>query len=207
MLDLLLARPRVRVALAPGRAERGAVVSLSCRRIEQVMSQLSRRVSRRPQSTMPSLRVRPAYLLCCRPPLPSSASSSPSALGHFTTAPSPSRPRLTGCLRSLSSSSSSSSSAASVPPPPPFLFLVGGPCAGKGTQSRLLVEEFGREVQSTSDGTVVDPAILARLSQKHPPARSRGQRRGVALVHVSIGALLRREMQQSTMTTGHNHQR
>ena len=155
----------------------------------------------RVQCTMVVLRPRSAYL-CCRPSHPSSASSYPLSLSHLLPAPPRPRHRRTVCARSSFSSSTASLRAAASGPAPPFLFLVGGPCAGKGTQSRLLVEEFGGDVRGASDGTVVEPAILTRLSQQHPPVRSEGQQGRVALVHVSIGALLRQEMQQSTLTSG-----
>ena len=60
--------------------------------------------------------------------------------------------------------------------------------------------EFGGDVKGTADGTSVDPAILSRVTQRYPSNTGGGPR--MAVVHISIGALLRRETQQASASTG-----
>src|SRR4051812_19234995 len=94
--------------------------------------------------------------LSCRPSPPPAVFASPSTRTAPITASLRCPPRWAGAVRFSTSASRWSSAAAACPPPspaPPFLFLVGGPCAGKGTQSRLLVEEFGGPVRGPSDGS------------------------------------------------------
>jgi hypothetical protein len=74
----------------------------------------------------------------------------------------------------------------------PILFLLGGPGAGKGTQSNLLISEFGADVQGRDDGTVVDAEVKQRVERRWPRRKEGGRR--VGAVHVSIGALLREEL-------------
>jgi UMP-CMP kinase len=86
-------------------------------------------------------------------------------------------PRFLLASRLFSSSSSS----------PPFLFVMGPPGSGKGTQSSLLIREFGHPLASSfppsSDSLVVSPSILSSFSPSLTfPFH---------IFHLSVGYLLR----------------
>lgn len=103
--------------------------------------------------------------------------------------------------RFLSSASSSSSPSSSSLPP--ILFVLGGPGAGKGTQSQLLVREFGADIRGTNDGTIIEQHISNNIQRLYATAtqRQRPQQERWGLVHVSIGALLRKEQQTDSENT------
>ena len=68
--------------------------------------------------------------------------------------------------------------------------------SGKGTQCALLIAEFGGDVAGTSDGTVLPADAQRVVTERHPPLPRGGLQRRFGAVHISVGALLRAEMQR-----------
>ena len=64
----------------------------------------------------------------------------------------------------------------------------------QGTQSQLLVSEFGATVRGLSDGTIVAPDVKSRVEKRWPRRNKDAAQQRVGAVHISVGALLRAEL-------------
>lgn len=73
-----------------------------------------------------------------------------------------------------------------------MLFVSGGPGAGKGTQASLLVGDFGADVRGIDGVDSPQPVPLPRSPSHSPVVLPDGRR--FAVVHISVGALLRHQM-------------
>ena len=80
--------------------------------------------------------------------------------------------------------------ASPAEPPLPMLFISGGPGAGKGTQANMLMSHFGSQSVRGADG---NDAPIAPSSQHGLIELEDGRR--FTLAHISVGALLRQQMQ------------
>ena len=76
---------------------------------------------------------------------------------------------------------------------------------GKGTQSTLLTGEFGGEVSGTVDGTIIPVDVQSVVRAAHPALPTGGSQRRFGAVHISVGALLRAELQRHKAGYSQSH--